>query len=316
MALRELGGSGLLTPPLILGGNVFGWTADEKAGEAVLDAFVAAGGRMIDTADLYSNWVPGHQGGESERAIGRWLKARGRPEGVMITTKVGMLAGDNGERLTPRHIAAAAEGSLRRLGVECIDLYLAHQDDETVPQEVVAEAFDALVKAGKVRAVGASNFTAGRLAAALDVAEAGELARYEVLQPHYNLVERGQFEGPLQALCVARGIGVTPYYSLASGFLTGKYRGRGDLGQSARGDGAARYLDARGLAVLAAMDAVAAETGTSLAAIALAWLAAQPAVTAPIASATSAAQMEELAAAMHLTLTAEQLGRLDEAVKA
>jgi len=313
MELRELGGSGLLTPPLILGGNVFGWTTDEKTGAAVLDAFVAAGGRMIDTADLYSNWVPGHVGGESEAAIGRWLKSRGRRGEVMITTKVGMLAGPHGERLTPGHIATAAEASLRRLGVECIDLYLAHQDDETVPREVVAEAFDALVRAGKARAVGASNFTAERLAGALDVAEARGLARYEVLQPHYNLMERARFEGPLQDLCVARGVGVTPYYGLASGFLTGKYRDTGDLAKSARGGGAGQYLNARGRAVLAALDGVAEETGASLAAVALAWMAHQPGVVAPIASATSPAQVEELAVAMDLRLTQAQLARLDTA---
>jgi aryl-alcohol dehydrogenase-like predicted oxidoreductase len=309
MALRELGRSGLMTPPLILGGNVFGWTADEAAGMAVLDSFVAAGGRMIDTADKYSTWVPGHIGGESEAAIGRWLKARRLGGQVMITTKVGMM----GEGLRPAHIAAAAEGSLRRLGVECIDLYLAHQDDENTPQETVAEAFDALVRAGKVRAIGASNFTAERFAGALDTAQAQGCARYQVLQPHYNLMERAAFEGPLQSLCLAYGIGVTPYYSLASGFLTGKYRNAIDLGKSARGDGAGRYLDTRGLAVLAALDSVAEETGASLAAIALAWLAHQPAVAAPIASATTAAQMEELAAAMHLTLSADQLARLDTA---
>ncbi len=316
MKLRQLA-PGLDTPPLILGGNVFGWTIDDAAGFAVLDAFVAAGGRMIDTADAYSAWVPGNRGGESEAAIGRWLKRRGRRDDVAITTKVGMLPGEGGEGLAPARIAAAIDASLARLGTDHVDLYLAHRDDADTPQEEVAEAFDRLVRAGKVRAIGASNFSPARLASALDIAEANGLARYEVLQPYYNLVERRQegqpFEGALQALCVARGIAVTPFYSLANGYLTGKYRSQADLRQSSRGDRVRAYLDGRGPAVLAAMDGVAAETGASLAAVALAWLACQPSVAAPIASATSAAQVAELARAMTLELSAGQLDRLDRA---
>ena len=308
--LRRLGPTDLMTPPLVLGGNVFGWTADKATSFAVLDAFVAGGGTMIDTADVYSAWVPGHQGGESESVIGDWLKASGKRDRVLIATKVGMLPGEGGEKLAPARIAAACDASLRRLGVEVIDLYFAHQDDDAVPQDAVLDAFGRLIDAGKIRVVGASNFHAGRLKSAIDVAREHHLPHYHVLQPEYNLVSRHKFEGELQDLCVEHNIGVVPYYGIASGYLTGKYRSAADFGKSVRGSRMQAYMDGRGPGVLAAMDIVAEETGATLAQIALAWLAAQAGVTGPIASATSVAQMEELIGSIHLTLTREQLDRL------
>lgn len=307
--LRRLGAADLSIAPLVLGGNVFGWTADKATSFAVLDAFVAAGGTMIDTADVYSAWVPGHRGGESETVVGEWLKASGKRASVQIATKVGMLPGEGGAKLAPARIAAACEASLKRLGIDAIDLYFAHQDDDDVPQEAALEAFGKLVDAGKVRVIGASNFSAARLKSALDLATAHRLPHYHVLQPEYNLVSRHRFEGELQDLCVTHNIGVVPYYGLASGFLTGKYRKADDVGKSVRGGRMQPLIDGK-LGVLAAMDAVAEETGATLAQIALAWLAAQPGITAPIASATSVAQMEELAGAMSLTLSREQLDRL------
>lgn len=310
---RRLGATDLRIAPLVLGGNVFGWTADRAASFAVLDAFVAGGGTMIDTADVYSAWVDGHDGGESESMIGAWLKESGKRDRVLIATKVGMLPGEGGEKLAPARIAAAAEASLRRLGTDRIDLYYAHQDDESVPQEAVLEAFGRLIDAGKVRVIGASNFHAGRLKAAVDAAKAQGLPRYHVLQPEYNLVSRRTFEGELQDYCVTENIGVLPYYGLASGFLTGKYRTRDDLSQSVRGGRMGELLEGKGADVLAAMDAVAEETGASHAQIALAWLIAQEGVTAPIASATRVDQLEELLPAMELTLSKEQLERLTDA---
>jgi aryl-alcohol dehydrogenase-like predicted oxidoreductase len=310
---RPLGASGLATPPLMLGGNVFGWTADRAASFEVLDAFVAGGGTLIDTADVYSAWAPGNKGGESETVIGEWLKARGRRGDVLIATKVGMMNGPGGKGLHPDRIAGAVDESLRRLGTEYIDLYFAHRDDEAVPQADVMGAFDALVQAGKVRAIGASNYTADRLASALAASDANGLARFTVLEPEYNLVRRSCFEGALQDICVAEGIGVVPYYSLASGFLTGKYRDAGDAGKSARGGGASQYLDDRGRRVLDALDAVAAEQDISLATVSLAWLAAQPGIVAPIASARTIEQLPELLYSMSIKLTAEQIARLDAA---
>jgi aryl-alcohol dehydrogenase-like predicted oxidoreductase len=308
---RELGASGIETPPLILGGNVFGWTADKATSFAVLDRFADAGGTLIDTADVYSAWVPGHQGGESETIIGEWLRQSGKRIGV--ATKVGMLDGEGGTKLAPARIAAACDASLKRLGVDSIDLYFAHQDDEDVPQEDVLGAFDTLIKAGKVRAIGASNFHAARLKSALDIARTQGLPHYRALQNEYNLVSRHKFEGELQDLCVQYNIGCVPYYGLASGFLTGKYRSADDLGKSPRGGRMGALLEGKGQAVLAAMDAVAAETGATLAQIALAWLAAQPGVTAPIASATSVEQLDELLGSWDVQLTPDQLERLTEA---
>ena len=311
--LRPLGRSGLEAPPLVLGGNVFGWTASGEDAFRILDRFVGAGGRMIDTADVYSAWVPGHTGGESESLIGEWLRRRGAKGEVLIATKVGMLPGEGGEKLEPTRIAAAAEASLRRLGVDAIDLYYAHQEDSKTPVGESLRAFDRLVRDGKVRALGASNYAPESLAAALDLSEQEGLARYEVLQPEYHLMNRGGFESGLQQLCVEREVGVLPYYGLASGFLTGKYRSAADQGQSVRGDRMGKYLNARGYAVLAALDDIASETGTNPSTVALAWLAAQPGVTAPIASARTPEQLEDFIGAMELELSRDQVERLDAA---
>jgi aryl-alcohol dehydrogenase-like predicted oxidoreductase len=306
--VRALGKSGLSTPRLVLGGNVLGWTVKGAEAFALLDRFAAAGGTLIDTADAYSNWVPGHRGGESEALLGEWLKRGGRSAGVAVATKVGYDTG-----LAPAHIAAAADASLKRLGVEAIDLYYAHKDDPATPLEEVLAAFDALIRAGKVRAIGASNYGAARLAEALAISEREGLARFEVLQPEYNLMRRGGYEGAVQALCIERGLGVLPYFGLASGFLTGKYRSAADFSKSVRGDRMGAYLDDRGRRVLAALDAVAAETGATPAQVALAWLAARPGITAPIASATSLAQLEELLGVLDLALSEAQMERLGAA---
>lgn len=311
--LRPLGASGLEISPLVLGGNVFGWTADKAASFRILDRFAERGGVMIDTADVYSAWVSGHQGGESESVIGEWLRSSGKRDQVLIATKVGMLPGEGGEKLAPARIAAAAEASLRRLGVETIDLYFAHQDDESIPQETYLAAFGALLDAGKIRTLGASNFHALRLKSALDIATREGLPHFRVLQPEYNLVSRRKFEGELQDLCINHNLGVIPYYGLASGFLTGKYRSEADLSKSVRGGGMAKLLAGKGRPVLAVMDEVAAETGASLAQIALAWLAAQDGVTAPIASATSIEQLDELIGAWDVALSRDQLDRLTAA---
>ncbi len=308
MDMRTLGASGLETPRLVLGGNVFGYTVKGEEAFDVLDRFVAAGGTMIDTADVYSNWVPGHVGGESETLLGEWLKRRGRRDDVLIATKVGY---DKG--LAPAHIEEAIDASLARLGTDYVDLYYAHKDDAATPLAETLAAFDRLVKAGKVRAIGASNYSAARLAEALDISAREALAAYTVLQPEYNLMARGDFEGAVQQLCIERDLGVLPYFSLASGFLTGKYRSEADFGQSLRGAGMKRYLNDKGRAVLAALDEVSAETGATQAQIALAWLAARPGVTAPIASATSIAQLDELLAVLTLELSAAQVERLEAA---
>ncbi|QAY76218.1 aldo/keto reductase [Sphingosinicella sp. BN140058] len=311
--LRRLGRSDLSTPRLVLGGNVFGWTADAATSFRTLDRFAEAGGLMIDTADVYSAWVEGHRGGESETIIGEWIRRRGGTRGVLIATKVGMLPGEGGEKLAPARIAAAAEASLKRLGVDTIDLYYAHQDDPETPIDDVLQVFDALVRDGKVRTLGASNFTAERLEESLAAASRLGTARYEVLQPEYHLMAREDVERALQPLCVSEDISILPYYGLASGFLTGKYRRREDFGQSVRGGRMERFWNARGFAVLEALDAVAAEARATPAQVALAWLAAQPAVAAPIASARTPEQLEELLPAMTLELTADQRARLDAA---
>ena len=311
--LRRLGATDLSIAPLVLGGNVFGWTLDRQGAFDVLDAFVAAGGTMIDTADAYSIWVPGHQGGESESLIGEWLRTSGKRDRVQIATKVGELPGEGGTGLAASRIAAACDASLKRLGIDCIDLYFAHHDDAATPQAEALAAFGRLVDAGKVRALGASNFIPARLASAQEIARTAGLRPYQVLQPEYNLVARDSFEGGLRDYCIAHDIGVLPYFGLAAGFLTGKYRRTEDLGKSVRGRRMASFIGTQGLAVLAAMDAVAAETGAPLAQIALAWVAGQPGVTAPIASVTSVAQMEELAGSMHLQLTPSQRKALSDA---
>ena len=306
---RPIGDSGIAVAPLALGGNVFDWTADEATSFAVLDAFVDAGGTMIDTADVYSAWVPGHKGGESEAVIGRWLKRDpAKRDKVVIATKVGFMAG-----LAPETIAPACEASLERLGIETIDLYYQHKDDEKVPLEASLGEFESLREQGKIRAIGMSNFTADRTQEAVAVARRCGFMPPVALQPWYNMVERERFEGELRDAAIRNGLGVFPYYSLANGFLTGKYRRREDLDKSPRGLRNIAYLEGKGQRVLEALDAIAADTGAALATIALAWLMAQPAVTAPIASATSVNQLKELTAAMHLTLSLDQIARLNAA---
>ena len=316
---RRIGDSTIEVTPLALGGNVFDWTADEKTSFAVLDAFVDAGGCMIDTADVYSAWVPGHKGGESEALIGRWLKRDPKKrDKVIIATKVGFLGaeirdGEYDPRLEPGVILESCDASLRRLGTERIDLYYQHGDSRTVPLEESLEAFQRLREEAKIRAVGLSNFRAPRIDQAFAVAERLGITTPVALQPKYNLMEREEFERDLRPAAQRHRLGVFPYYGLANGFLTGKYRTREDLGKSPRGQRVASYLDGRGMRVLEALDEIAAETGAPLAAISLAWLMAQPTIVAPIASATSVEQVHELTAAMHLKLTDDQLARLDAA---
>jgi aryl-alcohol dehydrogenase-like predicted oxidoreductase len=306
---RPIGRSGLEVTPVALGGNVFDWTADEPTSFAILDAFVDAGGMMIDTADVYSSWVPGHGGGESEALIGRWLRRNpGKRDKIVLATKVGYSAG-----LAPDTIAPSCEASLERLGVETIDLYYQHKDDEAVPLADSLAAFDALRQAGKIRAIGLSNFTAERVSEAMETALRQGLTAPAALQPWYNLVERERFEGPLQDAAVRAGLAVFPYYSLASGFLTGKYRSKDDASKSVRGGRSVEYLEGRGRDVLAALEDVAAETGAEIATVALAWLKAQPGVAAPIASATNLDQARQLIAALTLELGEAQIGRLNAA---
>lgn len=314
MQKRALGKTGLSIAPLVFGGNVFGWTADEKTSFALLDAFVDAGFDAIDTADVYSRWVPGNSGGESETIIGNWFARSTVPrDRVVIVTKVGSDMGQGRRDLGKRWIMEAVENSLRRLKTDHIDLYLSHWPDPDTPYEETLEAHAALVKEGKVRAFGASNLDAAQLQASFDAADAAGLPRYAALQPEYNLYDRTGFEGPLAELCRKEEIGVITYYSLASGFLSGKYRSASDTEGRARGGGIKKYLDAKGMAILAALDKVGAETGAAPAEIALAWLMAKPAVTAPIASATSLAQLESLTRASELVLTADQMALLDAA---
>ena len=309
MKKRKIGSSDLMVTPLGLGGNVFGWTADEETSFAILDAFVDAGGTMIDTADVYSAWVPGHRGGESETVIGRWLKRDpSKRDKIVIATKVGFTAG-----LAPETIAPACEGSLNRLGIEAIDLYYHHKDDPNVRLTDSLGAMDTLVKAGKVRAIGLSQYSPERLEEAMRTAEQNDLTRPCALQTWYNMAERKKLEGPLRDVALANGLGVIPFYGLANGFLTGKYRSTADLGKSTRGDRAEQYLAGKGMAVLSALDQVHAETGVPLAAIALAWTNAQPGISATLASATSVKQLNEQVPALQLELTRDQIARLDEA---
>jgi aryl-alcohol dehydrogenase-like predicted oxidoreductase len=312
MTLRPLGRSGLMVPPLCFGGNVFGWTVDQAGGERLLDALMAQGLNFIDTADVYSRWAPGHTGGESETLIGHWLKARGGRDKVVIATKVGIDMGEGRKGLSARYIRAAVDDSLKRLQTDYIDLYQAHIDDTETPLEETLGAFGELIAAGKVRAIGASNYSAERLEQALALSAEHGLPRYESLQPHYNLYERGKFEGPTARACLEHGVGVIPYFSLAAGFLTGKYRSPADV-QGARGGAVKDMLNPRGFAILAALDAVSAQLGARPAQVALAWLMAQPAVTAPIASATSEAQLQDLVAATTLSLPQDALAALDAA---
>ncbi len=309
---RPLGRSTLRVAPFALGGNVFGWSADEATSFALLDAFVDAGFDLIDTADSYSYWVPGHQGGESESILGRWFQRSGKRAQVTLATKLGKWERCRG--LAPDTIQAAVEGSLQRLQTDVIDLYQAHEDDPGTPLADTLGAFARLIEQGKVRAIGASNYSADRLGQALDVAQRHGLPRYETVQPEYNLYARAGFEQALQPLARERGIAVIPYYGLASGFLTGKYRSEADLGKSAARAGAiGKYLNPRGLRIVQALEDVAADLRATPAQVALAWLMAQPTVAAPIASATSVAQLHELLAAARLSLGAAQLAQLEQA---
>lgn len=315
MKKSSLGQTGFEIAPIVFGGNVFGWTIDEKASFDVLDAFVDHGFDAIDTADVYSAWVPGNKGCESETIIGNWLKARpGVRDRVKIFTKVGAdLGAPDRKGLSEKWILQAVDESLARLGIEQIDLYFSHWPDPETPYAETLGVYDKLLKAGKIRAIGASNLDAVQLAEALDVARAQGLPRYQVLQPEYNLYDRGSFDGPLRDLCLRENIGVVTYYSLASGFLSGKYRSKADLGQSRRGEGAAKYLDARGMTILKALDAVASRHGASDAEVALAWLMAREGVTAPIASATKRSHVESFARAATLKLDGQDIGELDAA---
>jgi aryl-alcohol dehydrogenase-like predicted oxidoreductase len=314
MQFRSLGKTGLSIAPLVFGGNVFGWTADEKTSFHLLDAFTGAGFNAIDTADVYSRWAPGNAGGESEAIIGRWLKRSGvSRDKVVIITKVGADMGQGRRDLRKSWIVEAVENSLKRLQSDHIDLYLSHWPDPQTPYEETLEAHASLVKAGKVRAFGASNLDAGQLNASFEAADKAGLPRYAALQPEYNLYDRAGFEGALADLCKEEDLGVITYYSLASGFLTGKYRTKADTEGRTRGEDVARYLDDKGQRTLAALDRVCAETGAKPAEIALAWLMAKPAVTAPIASATSLSQLASLTKAATLTLSTEQMAALDAA---
>ena len=315
MRTARIGSSDLEVATLCLGGNVFGWSVDEEASFAVLDAYAAAGGSFIDTANIYSAWVPGNQGGESETIIGRWMAARGNRAKVVVATKVGMAGGPAQPKgLTRDRIRAGCEASLERLQTDYIDLYWAHEDDPSTPLEETLRAFDELVRDGTVRAIGASNYSAARLREAVDVSARHDLARYVALQPHYNLMDRSEFEGGPANVAVVHGMGVMPYFALARGFLTGKYRSETSLPVTPRAAGVARdYLNDRGWRVLAALDEIAAAHDATVGQVALAWLMVRPAVVAPIASATSVAQVNELVGAARLQLTGDQVARLTEA---
>jgi aryl-alcohol dehydrogenase-like predicted oxidoreductase len=313
MEMRRLGRSDLRVSPLCFGGNVFGWTVDEATSFRLLDAFLDAGFNFIDTADVYSAWKPGNRGGESETILGKWMRERGNRDRVVVATKVGSEMGPGQKGLSATYIRKAVEASLRRLQTDRIDLYQSHQDDTGTPLEETLRAYGDLIAAGKVRVIGASNYEAKRLREALDVSARSGLPRYECLQPGYNLYDRADYEGELEALCRENEIGVIPYFALASGFLTGKYRSEADMAGRARGGRVARYLDERGFGILAALDAVAAEHGATPAQVALAWLMARPGLTAPIASATATEQLDELVASVELKLDPAAIERLNEA---
>ena len=313
MKTRELGKSGIQVAPWALGGNVFGWTADEETSFDILDAFVDAGFNLIDTADTYSRWVPGHVGGESETVIGNWFQKRGKRDRVIIATKVGMDMGDGKKGLARRYIVKEVEDSLKRLQTDHIDLYQSHQDDPDVPLEETLDAFAQLVKQGKVRAIGASNYKAGRLYEALTVSKKLGITRYECLQPHYNLYDREDYETLLEPLIREKNIGVIPYFSLAAGFLTGKYRSEADFAKSPRGGGMKKYLNDRGFRILKALDQVAKDLQSKPARVALAWLIARPGITAPIASATSLEQFQDLLEGTKLELDEASMEKLNQA---
>jgi aryl-alcohol dehydrogenase-like predicted oxidoreductase len=313
MEQRRLGTSSLSIPPLVFGGNVLGWSADEATSFKLLDQCVEAGLNTIDTADVYSRWVPGHQGGESETIIGRWLKKRGKRDDVKILTKCGMEMPGRGKGLSPAWIKQAIDESLKRLQTDYVDLYQAHADDASTPLADTLGTYGELIKAGKVRAIGASNYTAPRLEEAMETSRKHNLPAYVSLQPHYNLVERPRYEDALEAVCQRHKLGVIPYYSLASGFLTGKYRSAADFGKSPRGQGAGKYLEGKGPKVLTALDQVAKETKSTPAQVSLAWMIARPSITAPIASASKPEQMDDLVKATSLKLSAAQIAALNAA---
>jgi aryl-alcohol dehydrogenase-like predicted oxidoreductase len=313
MKKRSLGNSGLEVAPLAFGGNVFGWTADEPTSFRLLDAFVSSGFNLIDTADTYSKWAPGNKGGESETIIGRWLKQSGKREDVVVATKVGLEMGPGKKGLSKSYIMAEVEDSLRRLQTDYIDLYQSHEDDPQAPLEETLEAYTQLISEGKVRAIGASNYGAERLSQALRVSEQNGYARYESLQPLANLYDRAEFEEKLEPLCLAENVGVISYYSLGSGFLTGKYRSEADLSKSPRGQGVRQYLNERGFRILGALDEVAARYDSTPARLSLAWLLARPSITAPIVSATSMEQLEDIMAAAELELDEASVGLLNQA---
>ena len=311
MQMRQLGHSGTEISPLVLGGNVFGWTVDEPTSFRLLDALVAAGFNFIDTADIYSKWAPGNKGGESESILGNWMKSRGNRQRVVIATKVGMEMGPGMKGLSQAYIRRAAEDSLKRLQTDYIDLYQSHTDDKDTPLAETLGAYAQLVKEGKVRAIGASNYSAERLSEALQVSKQYGLPRYQSLQPNYNLYDRADYEAKLEAVCRENGLGVIPYFSLASGFLTGKYRSEADLSASKRGPMVKKYLNDRGFQILRALDKVAQQSGATPAKVALAWLMARPGITAPIASATSLAQLHDLIAATELKLDSAAIDELN-----
>jgi aryl-alcohol dehydrogenase-like predicted oxidoreductase len=313
MTKRRLGRTDLTIAPVVFGGNVFGWTADAKTSFDLLDRFTGAGFNAIDTADVYSAWAPGNKGGESETIIGAWMKARGNRNAVTVITKVGSEMGPGKKGLSARYIEEEVEASLKRLQIDAIDLYLSHWPDDSVPHEETLGAYQRLIAKGKIRWCGASNYSPAQLAAALEASKANGLPRYEALQPEYNLYDRASFDGPLRDLCRAQEIGVVTYFSLAKGFLSGKYRSEADLGQSPRGGGVKGYLNPRGFRILAALDEVAARHSVAPADVALAWIIARPGVTAPIASATSLAQLESLIRAASLVLSERDVAALDEA---
>jgi aryl-alcohol dehydrogenase-like predicted oxidoreductase len=313
MDYRRLGQSSLTVSPITFGGNVLGWTVDEPTSFALLDAWLEAGFNFIDTADMYSMWKPGNSGGESETIIGNWMKARGNRDKVVLATKLGIEMGPGRKGLSRAYMQRAVEDSLRRLQTDYIDLYQSHRDDPDTPIEETLSSYADLIKAGKVREIGASNFSADRLAESLKISAEKGLPRYQSLQPQYSLVERADFEGPLEDLCLAEKVGVIGYYSLASGFLTGKYRSAADAAGKARGAGAGKYLNDYGLGVLKALDEVAKQYEAKPGQIAIAWLIARPSVTAPIASATSLDQLAELAEAAEIELDAESIAKLDAA---
>jgi aryl-alcohol dehydrogenase-like predicted oxidoreductase len=313
MEKRKLGNSGIEFAPLAFGGNVFGWTADEAISFKLLDGYVDAGFSFVDTADVYSRWAPGNKGGESETVIGNWLRNGGKRDKVVIATKCGMEMAPDRKGLSRAHIVRSVDDSLKRLNTDYIDLFQSHRDDPETPQEETLQTYGELIKAGKLRAIGASNFEAKRLAEALAISKSKGLPRYESLQPHYNLCERALFEGDLEQLCLKENVGVIPYYSLASGFLSGKYRSEADLGKSKRGAGVKKYLNERGFAILGALDAAAEKLNANPAQVALAWLLQRKAISAPIVSATSLTQLHDLVAGAQLKLDPASVAAIDKA---